>query len=42
MEDPRDVARKEPECVVIGQAVTLARWIGNGRRPVAALGREPA
>jgi hypothetical protein len=33
VEGLRDAAR---ECAVIGHAVTLARWIGNGRRPVTA------
>jgi hypothetical protein len=32
----RDAARRARECAVIGQAVTLARWIGNGYRPVTA------
>ena len=36
VEGPRDTARRARECTVIGQAVTLARWIGNGRRPVTA------
>jgi hypothetical protein len=30
----RDAARQARECAVIGHAVTLARWIGDGRRPV--------
>jgi hypothetical protein len=29
-----DAARLARGCVVVGQAVTLARWIGTGRRPV--------
>src|SRR6266849_9655356 len=32
----RDAARQARECAVIGHAVTLARWIGTGRRPVTA------
>ena len=36
VEDLRGAARRARECAVIGQAVTLARWIGNGRRPVTA------
>jgi hypothetical protein len=36
VEGLRDTARRARECAVIGQAVTLARWIGNGRRPVTA------
>jgi hypothetical protein len=36
VEGLRDAARQARECTVIGQAVTLARWIGNGRRPVTA------
>ena len=32
----RDAARQARECAVIGQAVTLARWIGTGRRAVTA------
>ena len=32
----RDAARQARECAVVGHAVTLARWIGNGRRPVTA------
>ena len=31
-----DAARRARECAVISHAVTLARWIGNGRRPVTA------
>ena len=31
-----DAARGARECAVMGQAVTLARWIGSGRRPVTA------
>jgi hypothetical protein len=30
----RDAARRARECAVIGQAVSLARWTGSGRRPV--------
>jgi hypothetical protein len=30
----RDAARRARECAVIGQAVSLAHWIGSGRRPV--------
>jgi hypothetical protein len=30
----RDAARRARECTVTGQAVSLARWIGSGRRPV--------
>ena len=40
VEGLRDAARRARECAVIGHAVTLARWIGNGRRPVTA-GRVP-
>ena len=29
-----DAARLARGCAVIGHAVTLARWIGTGRRPV--------
>jgi hypothetical protein len=29
-----DAARGARECTVMSQAVTLARWIGSGRRPV--------
>jgi len=29
-----DAARLARECAVVGHAVTLARWIGTGRRPV--------
>jgi len=36
VEGLRDAARQARECAVIGYAVTLARWIGNGRRPVTA------
>jgi hypothetical protein len=36
VEGLRDAARQARECAVIGHAVTLARWIGNGRRPVTA------
>jgi Plasmid pRiA4b ORF-3-like protein len=36
VEDLRDAARRARECAVMGQAVTLARWIGNGCRPVTA------
>ena len=36
VEGLRDTARRARECTVIGQAVTLARWIGNGLRPVTA------
>jgi hypothetical protein len=36
VESLRDAARQARECAVIGHAVTLARWIGNGRRPVTA------
>jgi Plasmid pRiA4b ORF-3-like protein len=32
----RDAARLARESVVVGRAVTLARWIGTGRRPVTA------
>ena len=32
----RDAARGARECAIMGQAVTLARWIGSGRRPVTA------
>jgi hypothetical protein len=32
----RDAARLARESVVAGRAVTLARWIGTGRRPVTA------
>jgi hypothetical protein len=31
-----DAARRARECAVMGQAVTLARWIGDGYRPVTA------
>jgi Plasmid pRiA4b ORF-3-like protein len=34
VEGLRDAARLARGCVVVGQAVTLARWIGTGRRPV--------
>lgn len=34
VEGLRDTARRARECAVIGHAVMLARWIGNGRRPV--------
>ena len=36
VEGLRDAARQARECAIIGHAVTLARWIGNGRRPVTA------
>jgi len=36
VEGLRDAARLARECAVIGHAVTLARWIGNGSRPVTA------
>ena len=36
VEGLRDAARRARECAVIGQAVTLARWIGSDRRPVTA------
>jgi hypothetical protein len=36
VESLRDAARQARECAVIGHAVTLARWIGTGRRPVTA------
>ena len=29
-----EAARGARDCAVMGQAVTLARWIGTGRRPV--------
>src|SRR5437868_10691619 len=32
----RGVARLARESVVVANAVTLARWIGTGRRPVTA------
>ena len=32
----RDAAQLAGESVVVGRAVTLARWIGTGRRPVTA------
>ena len=32
----RDAARLARESAVVGRAVTLARWIGTGRRPVTA------
>src|SRR2546429_6126476 len=32
----RDTAGLARESVVVGRAVTLARWIGTGRRPVTA------
>ena len=32
----RDAPRLARESVVVGRAVTLARWIGTGRRPVTA------
>jgi hypothetical protein len=32
----RDAARLARESVVVGRAVTLARWIGTGRRPLTA------
>src|SRR5205814_10544269 len=32
----RGAARLARESVVVGRAVTLARWIGTGRRPVTA------
>ena len=32
----RDAAQLARESVVVGRAVTLARWIGTGRRPVTA------
>jgi hypothetical protein len=38
VEDLRDAARQARECAVVGHALTLARWIGNGRRPVTAGG----
>lgn len=34
VEDFGDAARRARECVVTGQALSLARWIGSGRRPV--------
>jgi hypothetical protein len=40
VEGLRDAGRRARECAVVGHAVTLARWIGNGRRPVAA-GHSP-
>jgi hypothetical protein len=36
-----DAARGARECAVMGQAVTLARWIGSGRRPVEFRGDSP-
>ena len=36
VEGLRDAAPQARECAVIGHAVTLARWMGNGRRPVTA------
>jgi hypothetical protein len=36
VEGLRDAARRARECTVMGHAVTLARWIGTGRRPVTA------
>jgi hypothetical protein len=35
-DQPRDAARLARESLVVGRAVTLARWIGTGRRPVTA------
>jgi len=35
-DDFRDAAQRARECAVMGQAVTLARWIGAGRRRVTA------
>jgi hypothetical protein len=35
-DDLRDAARLARECAVMGHAVTLAHWIGTGRRPVTA------
>src|SRR5437899_12586187 len=32
----RGAARLARESVVVGRAVTLARWVGTGRRPVTA------
>src|SRR2546430_6004450 len=32
----RDTAGLARQSVVVGRAVTLARWIGTGRRPVTA------
>jgi hypothetical protein len=32
----RDAARLAREGVVVGRAVTLARWIGTGRSPTTA------
>jgi hypothetical protein len=34
VEGLRDAARQARECAVMGDAVTLARWIGTSRRPV--------
>ena len=36
VEGLRNAARQARECAIIGHAVTLARWMGNGRRPVTA------
>src|SRR5437867_8547986 len=36
MDDLRDAARLARDFPVMGQAVTLARWIGAGYRPVTA------
>ena len=38
MEGLGDAARLARGCAVMGHAVTLARWIGTGRRPVTAAG----
>jgi hypothetical protein len=35
-DEHRDAALLARECVVVGRAVTLARWVGTGRRPVTA------
>lgn len=35
-DEHRDAALLARECVVVGRAVTLARWVETGRRPVTA------
>jgi hypothetical protein len=36
VEGLRDAAQRARECAVMGDAVTLTRWIGTGRRLVTA------
>lgn len=36
-DDLHDAARLARECAVLERAVTLARWMGTGKRPVTSV-----